>query len=46
VDVPNPTRQTEIPEKYRDTVTRGLEYLAKEPFKEATGGDGPSLLWP
>jgi hypothetical protein len=34
VHVPNPAQADEIPEKYRDTVHKGLEYLAKHQVKD------------
>src|SRR5277367_4002294 len=42
VHVPNPAQADEIPEKYRDTVSKGLEYLAKSQHKDGhwEGDDG------
>ena len=42
VHVPNPTEADDVPEKYRDTVHEGLEYLVKNQFKDGhwEGDDG------
>jgi Prenyltransferase and squalene oxidase repeat len=42
VHVPNPTQANDVPEKYRDTVYEGLEYLVKNQFKDGhwEGDDG------
>ena len=42
VHVPNPVQADEVPEKYRDTVTKGLEYLDKNQFADGhwEGDDG------
>jgi hypothetical protein len=48
VHVPNPTQADEIPEKYRDTVHKGLEYLVKNQGKdghwEGDGGKHPVAM--
>src|ERR1700730_6906078 len=42
VHEPTPTQADEVPEKYRDTVHEGLEYLVKNQFKDGhwEGDDG------
>jgi hypothetical protein len=42
VHEPNPAQADEIPEKYRETVSKGLEYLAKNQHKDGhwEGDDG------
>jgi hypothetical protein len=41
VHTPNPMQADEIPEKYRETLNKGLEYLAKNQFKDGHWeGDG------
>src|SRR5258705_13774721 len=48
VHVPNPMQADEVPEKYRDTVHKGLEYLAKNQHKdghwEGDGGQHPVAM--
>jgi hypothetical protein len=48
VHVPNPVKAYEIPEKYRETVHKGLEYLVKNQFKdghwEGDGGKHPTAM--
>ena len=45
---PSPVQADEVPEKYRDTVHKGLEYLAKNQFKdghwEGDGGQHPVAM--
>jgi hypothetical protein len=42
VHVPNPAQADDVPEKYRETVHKGLEYLVKNQFKDGhwEGDDG------
>jgi len=48
VHEPNPAQADEIPEKYRETVSKGLEYLAKNQHKdghwEGDGGKHPVAM--
>ena len=48
VRVPNPAQADEVPEKYRETVHKGLEYLVKSQFKdghwEGDGGQHPVAM--
>jgi hypothetical protein len=48
VHVPNPAQADDVPEKYRETVHKGLEYLVKNQFKdghwEGDGGKHPVVM--
>src|SRR5438309_606196 len=48
VHVPNPSQADAVPEKYRETVHEGLEYLVKNQFKdghwEGDGGKHPVAM--
>ena len=48
VHVPEPAQADDVPEKYRETVHKGLEYLAKNQFKdghwEGDGGKHPVAM--
>jgi hypothetical protein len=48
VHAPNPAQADDVPEKYRDTVYKGLEYLVKHQFKdghwEGDGGKHPMAM--
>src|SRR5271163_836841 len=50
VQVPSPAQADEVPEKYRETVSKGLEYLARHQHKdghwegEGDGGQHPVAM--